>query len=115
MPSLSGFWQCQEKPTTIELLDYGGAIVSHFLTGSHEHWLHGTWAPEGKEAQIQIWRRERSPIAGNERRQTIMFSRFYNISEDMFHYEVFSSDGRADLNHNYSEHLTWKRLIPAVA
>ena len=114
-PSLTGLWQCQEKSTTLELIEYGGAIVSHFLTGTHEHWLHGVWTPEGKEAQVQIWRRERAPIAGTEKRQTVMFGRFHNVSDDLFHYEMFASDGKADLHHNYSEKLTWKRLTLLVA
>lgn len=114
-PNLSGMWQCQEKATTIELREYAGAIVSHFATGTHEHWLHGTWSPEGKEAQIQIWRRERAPIAGSERRTTLMFGRFYDIEDDFFRYEMFASDGKADLQYNFVEHLTWRRLAFGTA
>jgi len=113
-PQISGLWQCQEKSTTMELFEYAGAIVSHFLTGTHEHWFHGTWSPENTEIQTQIWRRERVAHGGIEKRLTIMFGRIFNITESSFSSEVFASDGKADLKHDFAEHLTWKRLTPSA-
>jgi hypothetical protein len=110
VPNLSGLWQCQEKATTLELFEYGGAIVSHFITGTHEHWLHGLWSPETSEVHVQIWRRERQPLDGKNRRETIMFGRYHNITDSSFMSEIFSTDGKAELLQNYSEKLTWKRL-----
>lgn len=114
-PQISGLWQCQEKSTTMELFEYAGAIVSHFLTGTHEHWLHGIWSPENTEIQTQIWRRERPAHRGIEKRLTIMFGRIFNITEFSFSTDVFASDGKADLKQDFTEHLTWKRLTPAAA
>lgn len=114
-PSMNGMWQCLEKNTTMELFEYAGAVISYFVTGTHEHWLHGMWSPENKEIQTQIWRRERMVGVGGQKRITIMFGRMFDIEEAMFHTEIFASDGKADLEHNYSEHLTWKRLSPTSA
>lgn len=114
-PNISGVWQCQEKTTTMELLEYGGTVISHCPTGTHDHWLYGLWSPERAEVQTQVWRRERLPVAPDERRLTVMFGRIFNISENSFETEVFASDGKADLDHNFTEHLTWKRLEPTSA
>lgn len=111
-PPIAGVWQCQEKATIIELFEYAGAIISHFLTGTHEHWLYGTWSPENSEVHTQTWRRERIAHNGTEKRLTIMFGRILDITPTSFLTEVFATDGKADLKNNYSEHLTWKRLTP---
>lgn len=108
--NISGVWQCYEKATTIELFEYAGAIVSHFITGSHEHWLYGIWAPENTEVQTQIWRKENIAYEGKEKRITIMFGRIYNITDTSFSTELFASDGKADLFYDFSEHVTWKKL-----
>lgn len=108
--NISGIWQCQEKATTIELFEYAGAIVSHFITGSHEHWLYGIWSPENTEVQTQIWRKENVAYAGLEKRATIMFGRIYNITDSSFSTEIFASDGKADLFYDFRELLTWKKL-----
>ncbi len=114
-PQISGIWQCQEKSTILELFEYAGAIISHFVTGTHEHWLYGTWSSENSEIQTQIWRRERLAHSGFEKRLTIMFGRIFNITESLFSSEIFASDGKADLKHDFVEHLTWKRLLPSVS
>ncbi len=114
-PQISGLWQCQEKPMTMELFEYAGALVSHSSTGTHDHWIFGTWSPENNEIQTQTWRRERLAHDGIEKRLTIMFGRIFNITESTFSSEILASDGKADLKSGYQEHLTWKRLKPSIA
>jgi hypothetical protein len=114
VPDVSGIWQCQEKSTTVEIFTYAGTIASWFETGTHQHLMTGLYVPSAKEFQYMVWRREREPSGLGERRQTIMFGRLYDVEADFHRSHVFASDGKADLDHNYQEHLTWRR-VPAVS
>ena len=113
-PPVAGVWQCQEKATVVELFEYAGAVISHCLTGTHEHWLHGIWSPMNSEIYTQTWRRERVPHDGKVHRVTIMFGRIFDITPTSFSTEVFATDGKAELGPDFSEHLTYQRLAPPV-
>jgi hypothetical protein len=110
-PKITGVWGCQIEALTIEFFEYAGTIMSFAESGTHEHWIFGLWRPERKEIQTQVWRRELIPSIDGEKRLTMMFGRIFNIQDDSFESEIFASDGQADLNYNFSEHLTWKRII----
>jgi len=110
VPDLNGVWRCQEKSTTSEIFAYAGIIASWFETGTHQHLMTGQYLPSSKEFQYQVWRRSRERDASGADRITIMFGRIYDIRDDFCRSHVFASDGKADLEHDYQEHLTWRRV-----
>lgn len=104
IPDVNGIWQCVEKSTTMEILEHAGMISSHFVTGTHEHHLAGVFAPGLNQFQYQIWRRDRQTRAS-----TVMFGQIENIEPNAFQTYIYATDDKADLMHNFTERLTWKR------
>jgi Domain of unknown function (DUF4062) len=115
VPKIGGHWQCQEKSATMEIMEYAGTISSWFETGTHQHLLTGLYVPAANEFQYHIWRREREANAAGERRLTVMFGRLHDIESDSIRSHVFASDGSADLQNNFTEHLTWRRVDEVTA